>query len=109
MKLYEQKQTDIVRIKFGSGESLSFTDATVDQVFDVAMRVFSDMVVNKTVETTPLTKPGSPVKVILLVRDESKYKKGEGYKVKSKSKTVYGLSPKQAKDYFLENYKFFQY
>jgi hypothetical protein len=107
MKVYEQKHKEIVRISFGPKHSMSFEDTTVKDVFDLAIRVFSEYKLERRIvfKGNPFDKPESGNKLIVTIRHESGAYAKRGYKGKSKSKTMFGLTGKQAKEYFVENYE----
>lgn len=98
MKRFDpQPPTKIVRIQFGNGKSISFKDATVEEVFSVFLRVFEDI----TFTHSALEKPGSLPKTLVSVRAEVSSKKLKG----GTSKTIYGFEPKEAMTIFEENYE----
>ena len=107
MKEYKQEHTEIVRLSFGSKKSISFQDTSVAEVYDLALKVFSEMTVTRTIEleASPLDKPMEKLSLIMTIRHESGAYKLRGYKGKSKSKTLFGLTVEEAYDYFHKHYK----
>jgi len=101
MKVYEKKPTPIVRLSFGHNLSIAFEETTVDNVYDLAIRVFSSMQHKKVIRFTgsPFTSPKED-KLILTVRHELGAKK-----TNSRSKTMFSITAEKAKRYFEDNYK----
>lgn len=98
------KEQKYVRIQFGS-KSLSFSDTTVDEVFNLFMNVFKNCRINNEIDLKnhcPLIKPSSTQRINVLIRAEGKDEKKHR---NSKSKGIYGMTPEEAKNYFLNNYQ----
>lgn len=103
MKIYKIHENPIVRISFGSNKSISFEETTTEQVYDVFLKVFNDIKINKVIELknfNPFKKPHTNISLTVTIRAE----KGKKFD-KSKSKTIYGLDDFEAMDIFIKNYK----
>lgn len=103
MKVYRIDTNKLVRIEFRGGKSISFTDTTIEEVFDTAIKTFKNVVVGsevKLVNHCPLNKPETTLSTVMSVREEEGILKG-----KSKSKQLYGLTPMEAYDLFVNNYE----
>ena len=99
MKLLHQKNP-VIRLQFGSHTSLTFSDTTIDEVYDLFIAVFRNEKIERTikVEGSALNKPEAISRLVCQVRDGS-------HKQKSKSKSIYGLSDEEAKEFFLKHYE----
>ena len=99
---------DLVRIQFGTKHSMSFTDTTVEEVMDIAKKVFSDVRINKTIrldDWCPMNAPSSQVSLVLYVRKEKGGKTNPNYRTAgSKNKTIYGLTGEEAMKMFRERF-----
>jgi len=106
MELFEKDNRELIRIQFGYHTSITFTDTTVINLFDIAIKVFSAIKIDKTlvVKGSPLTSPKAELSIILSVREEGSVH-GKHQKGKAKSKTMFGLSGEEAKQIFLTHYK----
>ena len=107
MKVYKQEHKEIVRISFGSKHSISFEDTSVNEVYDLTIKVLSKMKLKRTINIngSPFDRPTKELSIILSVRHESGAYKLRGYKGKSKSKTMFGITGIEAKEYFEKHYK----
>lgn len=109
MKEYKKEIVPIVRIQFGKKvdtHSISFTDTTVEEVMDVAVKVFKEHRITKTIvleNASPLSTIMAETSILMHVREEQGSRKMNG----SKSKSLYGLTAKEAFEIFKNNYKKF--
>jgi hypothetical protein len=101
MKVHIPKEPNkLIRISFGYIESVSLEETTVNDVYNKAIDIFSKQKVKLTFEVdnhNPIKKPETSIGMVMQIREEDK-----GIKGGSKSKTLYGLTPKEAKDIFLK-------
>jgi len=107
MKLFKKETNSIVRIQFGN-KSVAFQETSVTEVMDVAIKVFKNTKVTKTINienACPLDPPRKEIGINIYVREEGGAYKKSGYKGKSKNKTIYGLKEDEALAIFLENYE----
>lgn len=106
MKIFQKEKTELVRIQFGYNISLTLTDTTLIELFDVVIKVFSAIEIDKTliVKGSPLSSPKAELSIQLSVREEG-YSHGKYQKGKARSKTMFGLSGEEAKQIFLDNYE----
>ena len=101
MKVYNRTPR-LVRISFGSSHSVAFEDTTVQELFDLAIRIFSDIGISRSYSVS-----GSPVdhqsfqKILLSVRESV----GSDKKGKSLKKTLYCITGEEAKEYFMKHYE----
>lgn len=107
MKLFKiEKSPKIVRISFNAHVSVTFEETTIDEVYELALKVFKDVhVANMIVEHNVLEKPQPKKKTLLQVREEGIAYSDSKHKGPSKSKTLYGINEEEAKKHFLENYE----
>lgn len=100
MKEYIKNNEPIVRIQFGKNiptYSMSFTDTTVKEVAEIAIKIFNNERVNIHInDVCPLTANSDILSVLVNVREERGSLKMKG----SKSITLYGLTSFQAFDIF---------
>jgi hypothetical protein len=89
----------MVRISFDARCSMTLVDCTVQEVYKLALEIFEKIQVTSTVQIvkhSPLQKPQSMMGIVMTVREESVTNKDNGYKGKSKNKTLYGLNAEEA-------------
>lgn len=106
MRLLKEENLDHVRISFGY-KSITFADTTVEEVYNLAIKIFSRAKVNATIELknhNPLKKPSAELTLLMTVREEGSRHRNNGHKGKSKNKTLYGLSDEHAMEIFKDGY-----
>ncbi|MHA2218064.1 MAG: hypothetical protein ACXACY_19185 [Candidatus Hodarchaeales archaeon] len=109
MKIFKiEKVQHIVRISFNAHTSITFEETTIEEVYEIFLKVFKD------VETTGallrhkvLQKPMTEKKTLITVRQEGVINIATKYKGVSKSKTLYGIAEAEAKKIFMDNYENF--
>ena len=104
MKEFKINTEKLIRVQFGS-KSVSFIDTDLDQVFEIAVKVFKDAKINTVIELNnhcPLQKPLTGISINMNVREEHGSVKG-----KCKSKMLYGLTPDQALKIFKKEYEMY--
>jgi len=106
MKVFRVEQNNIVRISFGS-KSMSFTETTVAEVYDIFLQVFDGYNINETIvlkNHSVFEKPSTLLNFVVNVREEGGGLKSKYYKGGSKSKTMYGITKEKALNVFAKHY-----
>lgn len=107
MKVYERSQGSIIRVGFGNHISMSFKETTLEEVWDVVVKVFKNTKITSVIEVKdhcPFDTPQKSIGLRLSVRYEGATH-GSRYKGQGKYKTLYGLTDKEAMKIFQENYE----
>ena len=105
MKILGENDLDLVRISFGY-KSITFTDTTVDEVFNLALSIFRNVKITASIELkdhSVLKKPHTSANLLMTVREEGSKFRASGNKGKSKNKTLYGISDEHAIEIFKSN------
>lgn len=106
MELFNNTTHDFVRVSFGFNESCSIEGGTVKEIHKLMMDIFSNIKINKTIsykDVSPLKRPTSYCSLRVQIRKEGSSFKN--FKGESKSKSLYGLEGKEAKEIFLKHFE----
>jgi len=107
MKIHKQEDLNFIRLSFGY-KSVTMKDTTVEEVWNIVEKIFNEIKVDFTLKVKNhcvFTKPSKAAGLLMSIREEGGRHRSNGYKGKSKNKTIYCISDEEAMKIFLNNYE----